>query len=138
MLSVSASVSRNEGLKYTTVGGGLFLFYFVILFAIGSRTEANGSSNADNLTVKDLQNILLECYGVMAKWQNFGLALNISQDEIGIIDAENDFIDNKFRKMITIWLQSGTGEKTWTVIANALGCSTVGRNDLKTIILEKY
>ena len=66
-----------------------------------------------------------------------GLKLGVPIGELDAIEAMSSYVDFKFIKVITYWLQHGENV-TWKDLAEAMGADTVGREDLKRKLFMKY
>ena len=86
---------------------------------------------------QDLTKVFDEVYDAKAKWKVLGLKLGVAIGELEAIESVGSNIDNKLMTTLAKWLQSGKNG-TWKDLAEAMGADTVGREDLKQTLLEKY
>ena len=91
---------------------------------------------AAQLSDADLVLVLVEVYTARAKWQNIGMVLKIPYDKIECIDGENVDADTGLRKMLLVWLRTGS-EKTWRVLAESLGHCLVKEVNLSNSIIAR-
>ena len=90
-----------------------------------------------NLTDQDLNKVLEEVLEAKAKWKFIGLRLGVSIGELDAIESMGSNIDVKLLRTLAKWLQSGK-KVTWKALAESMGEKSVGREDLKLKLFEKY
>ena len=84
-------------------------------------------NNAGYLTINELDSVLKKVWEARNKWQNIGLALGVSQDDLDAIRVSNsDDADKCFAQVLAKWLRSCSRSKSWRVLADALRSPTVG------------
>ena len=89
------------------------------------------------LSVDNLHEVQTEIYDARAQWEQLGLALNIPVSTLDTIKEDHNGTSTRFLKILQVWLQTGD-ERTWQVLAEALGQDVVGRPDIKKKILDKH
>ena len=81
--------------------------------------------------------MLTELEGVTTKWEELGLALNLSMSKIREIEANNPKSVRKcLKEVIVFWVQSNT-EATWTMLCDALRSSLVNCSSVAQEIEKK-
>ena len=98
--------------------------------------EPVASSSTAELSINDLREVLVECYGAKLKWYFIGLHLRIPPNELDSIEGQYITMDIRLRKMLQFWLQSNQ-DKSWKTLADAAGSEIVGFPNIQTRILEK-
>lgn len=81
--------------------------------------------------------ILKEVIGAADKWFNLGLELNLPTDVLTDIEETPQDITTRLRKMLMEWLHRSRN-RTWLILAKALGSKLVARKNLMDKILAKY
>ena len=94
------------------------------------------TANSNDLSDADLAVVMEMSFGASIKWYNIGLALGLHCTILDRIEADSVTADTCLRKMLVEWLHSGKN-RTWRVLAEAMGKTSVGRLDLKEEILKK-
>ena len=105
-----------------------------------SSTQSEEVSNmnvAAQLSVADLALVVEMVFAAKAKWFSIGLALKIPNNELELIEDEKVDADRGLRKMLLVWLRTGSN-KTWRVLAEALGHDLVMEVNLKKSIIARY
>ena len=102
-----------------------------------TQSEELSTTNAVvQLSDADLALVMAEVYAAGAKWPNIGMTLKIPYDKIERIEGENVDADTGLRKMLLVWLRTGS-KKTWIVLAEALGHDLVKEVHLMNSIIAK-
>ena len=94
------------------------------------------ATNSANLSDADLTDVMEMVYKVSIKWYNIGLALGLHSSILEKIEASPATTEKYLRMMLVTWLRTGSN-RTWGVLAEAMGNSIVERPDLKEEILKK-
>ena len=68
-------------------------------------------------------------------WYKIGVMLDVDNDQLAAFEKDNDCVDTKLGAVINHWL-CNSNNKSWTELAAAMGSDIVGRNDIKTKIIE--
>jgi len=76
-------------------------------------------------------------FDAKAKWKFIGSSLGVPKSEIDSINSDNSNVDDKLFETLAKWLQSGKNTN-WKTLAETLGSKTIGREDLKKIILDNH
>ena len=93
---------------------------------------------AGYLTINELNSVLNKVWDARSKWNNIGLALEVSQGDLEAIKASNNNdADVCFREILTRWLQR-CSRPTWRVLADALRSPTVGHHCLANDIVLSH
>ena len=83
-------------------------------------------------TAPKLRDLLRELQPTVAKWENIGVMLNISDGELGRIKADNNNdSSNSMRDMLRAYLKQTNPPPSWEEVAEALeflGLSDVARH----------
>ena len=98
--------------------------------------ELSGTNAAAQLSDADLALVMAEVYAARDKWLGIGMALMIPYDKIECIEDENVAADTGLRKMLLVWLRTGS-KKTWRVLAEALGHGLVKEVHLRNSIIAR-
>ena len=98
--------------------------------------ELSATNDAAQLSDADLALVMTEIYAARAKWLEIGMALKIPYDKIECIEGENVDPDTGLRKMLLVWLRTGS-KKTWRVLAEALGHGLVKDVNLMNSIIPR-
>ena len=90
------------------------------------------------LSIKDLQKVQRAAWEARAKWYNIGLELKIDPGTLDVINRKfnSDNIDDRFRDMLSIWLNMVQPQPTLSLLAEALQSPTVGYAHLAEQILS--
>ena len=91
---------------------------------------------ATQLSDADLALVMAEVYAAGAKWPDIGMALKIPYGKIECIEGKNVDTDTGLRKMLLVWLRTGS-KKTWRVLAEALGHGLVKEVNIMNSIIAK-
>ena len=97
--------------------------------------ELSATNAAAQLSDADLALVFTEVYAARDKWPDIGLPL-IAYDKIECIEGENVDADTGLRKMLLVWLRTGT-KKTWRVLAEVLGRDLVKEVNLMNSIIAR-
>jgi hypothetical protein len=88
------------------------------------------------LVPNDLRKIQYILWEVRTLWYNLGLELDITPDTLDSIELANpQNPDRCFRAMLTKWLREHQ-QPTWSALAEALRCPSVGHSHLAENILQ--
>ena len=98
--------------------------------------ELSAMNAAAQLSDADLTLVMTEVYAARAKWPVIGMVLKIPYDNIECIEGENVDAGKGLRKMLVVWLRTGS-KKTWRVLAEALGHSLVMEVNLMNSIIAR-
>ena len=98
--------------------------------------ELSAMNAAAQLSDADLTLVFTEVYAARDKWLNIGIALKIPYDKIECIENENVDTDAGLRKMLLVWLRTGS-KKTWRVLAEVLGHGLVKEVHLMNSIIAR-
>ena len=98
--------------------------------------ELSAMNAAAQLSDADLALVMAEVYAARDKWPGIGMALKIPYDKIECIEGENVDADTGLRKMLLVWLRTGS-KKTWKVLAEALGHGLVKEVHLINSIIAR-
>ena len=74
-------------------------------------------------------------YPARASWYNIGVMLDVDNDQLAAFEKDNDNVDKKLGAVINHWW-CNSNNKSWTELAEAMGSDVVGRNNIKTKIME--
>ena len=98
--------------------------------------ELSATNAAAQLSDADLALVMAEVYAARDKWPVIGMVLKIPYDKIECIEGENVDADTGLRKMLLVWLRSGS-KKTWRFLADALGHGLVMEVHLRNSIIAR-
>ena len=92
------------------------------------------------LTTDSIQDVFEAMFEARDKWRNIGGAFRVPDSTLSCIAQEEDSAEDRLRRVIRAWLESGgdTSACTWAVVAETLRNKTVGRDDLAREVEEKY
>ena len=90
------------------------------------------------LTEKDLLNVMEELADVRAKWYNIGLGLGVSVGTLDGIHAEHSNTSDCLRETLKKWLNSYPPHPTWSKVVEALRTKIVDKTRLATDLECKY
>ena len=93
------------------------------------------TTNSDNLS-DSIADVLEMAQEASTKWYNIGLALGLHCSVLEAIEASAVTTQKCLRKMIVMWLRTDSN-RSWGVLAEAMGNRIVERPDLKEDILKK-
>ncbi len=92
----------------------------------------------DSLSMNEFKVVFEEVYVARVEWKNFGLQLDVSYQDLNVIQYEYSHnVDDCFKSMLKKWLTSN-GERTWRKLADALENRSVGFTNLANEIKEKF
>ena len=90
----------------------------------------------DNLSDADIADVMEMAHETSMKWYNIGLALGLHCSILEGIEASAATTEKYLCKMLVMWLRTGSN-RSWGVLAEAMGNKIVERPDLKEEILKK-
>ena len=90
------------------------------------------TTNSDNLSDSDIADVLEMAQEASTKWYNIGLALGLHCSILESVATTQKCLC----KMLVMWLRTGSN-RSWGVLAEAMGNRIVDRPDLKEDILKK-
>ena len=68
--------------------------------------EHQGGSRDVNLKLKSHLNVLYqELYSVAPRWRDIGLFLNLDQNELDLIVADEGGVSTRLERMLSLWLK---------------------------------
>ncbi len=94
-------------------------------------------SPVGRLIPEDLVTVLTELYEVRAVWYNFGLALNLTSDDLDAIKGPYTDPSECLREAINGWLNTFP-DPSWESVVQALRSPIVGRKILARRLEQKY
>lgn len=107
----------------------------VFMFVVLCISDEINQRDDKQLDIKNLQEVYTELLPAQNEWKNLGLALGITDYELGNIESSQKNNKTQLREMLAHWLKSF---RTWTDICNALREVTVQHNALAGQIQIKY
>ncbi len=112
--------------------------HFVAVFT-GQETEAACSTNInEQLSIDNLKIVNKECSKAAKDWFSIGLELDVPADTLNVIEEDHKAnVRRCLLEVLSCWLNS-SNDRTWKVLADAMGCETVGRSDIKDHILKYH
>ena len=90
------------------------------------------------LSEKDLLNVMEELADVRAKWYNIGLGLGLSVGTLDGIKADHSNISDCLREALKTWLKTHLPPPTWSKVVEALRTKTVDEARLAAHLEQKY
>ena len=90
------------------------------------------------LSEKDLLNVMEELADVRAKWYNIGLGLGMSVGTLDGIRTDHSNTSDCLRETLKEWLKTYLPSPTWSKVVEALGTKTVGEAKLAADLEHKY
>ena len=90
------------------------------------------------LSEKDLLNVMEELAEVKAKWYNIGLGLGLSVGTLDGIKADHSNISDCLREALKTWLKAHFPPPTWSKVVEALRTKTVDEASLAAQLEHKY
>ena len=90
------------------------------------------------LSEKDLLNVMEELADVKAKWYNIGLGLGLSYVTLDGIKADHSNISDCLREALKTWLKTHLPPPTWSKVVEALRTKIVGEAKLAAHLEQKY
>ena len=90
------------------------------------------------LSEKDLLNVMEELANVRAKWYNIGLGLGLDVGTLNSIETEHSNNSDCLRETLTTWLKAYPPPPTWSKVVDTLRTKTVGEARLATDLECKY
>ena len=93
-------------------------------------------TNSGSLSDSEIADVLETALEASTKWYNIGLALGLHCSILEEIEASVATTQKCLRKMLMKWLRTGSN-RSWGVLAEAMGNRIVERPDLKEDILKK-
>ena len=76
-------------------------------------------------------------YPARASWYVIGVELEVNISTLQAFNKDHGSVDEKLGAVINHWLCKSTN-KSWTVLAEAMGSGTVNQEDIKERIIAKY
>ena len=73
-------------------------------------------------------------WNARTKWYFIGVRFGLAAPQLDAIDVEEKEVDEKFRKMVKKWLETGEG-CTWNAVYDALKHPTVGIQPAKGMLM---
>ena len=89
-----------------------------------------------SLVLNDLAVVLDELHDVRKMWYEIGLRLQLPVEDLEIISSEHKNDQQSLRRVILLWLKSGTA--TWAKLCDALSNRTVGEMTLADKLRGRY
>ena len=90
------------------------------------------------LSEKDLLNVMEELDDVRAKWYNIGLGLGLSVFTLDGIKADHSNISDCLREALKTWLKTHLPPPTWSKVLESLRTKIVGEAKLAAHLEQKY
>ena len=90
------------------------------------------------LSEKDLLNVMEELADVRAKWYNIGLGLGQSVGTLNSIETEHSNTSDSLRTTLMKWLNAYSPPPTWSKVVEALRTKTVDEARLAAHLERKY
>jgi len=90
------------------------------------------------LSEKDLLNVMEELADVRAKWYSIGLGLGLGVGTLNCIKIEHSDTSDCMRETLMIWMKSYPPPPTWSKVVDALRTKTVGEVRLAADLEQKY
>ena len=90
------------------------------------------------LSEKDLLNVMEELADVRAKWYNIGLGLGLSVGTLNSIETERNNTSDSLRATLMKWLNAYSPPPTWGKVVEALRTKTVDEARLAAHLEQKY
>ena len=63
---------------------------------------------------------LLQLADISAKWEDIGLALKVSRNELDGLECHPSSKTNKLSKVITLWIESKSSPVSWETLISAI------------------
>ena len=77
--------------------------------------------------IDDKSTLLRELSSVASLWEDFGLALDLKQDQLDIINSDHGGCNAKLSTVLSAWLRGEGGERSWSKFCAALRSELVRR-----------
>ena len=90
------------------------------------------------LSEKDLLNIMEELADVRAKWYNIGLGLGLGVGTLNCIKTENSNASDCLRETLMKWLSTYPPPPAWSKVVETLKTKTVDEAKLAAELEKKY
>ena len=90
------------------------------------------------LTEKDLLNVMEELADVRAKWYNIGLGLGLDVGTLNCIKTENSNASDCLRETLMKWLSTYPPPPAWSKVVETLRTKTVDEAKLAADLERKY
>lgn len=90
------------------------------------------------LVLNDLGLVLDELHNVRKMWYEIGLRLQVSVEDLETISSEHKSDQHSLRRVILLWLKSGSATCTWAKLCGALSNRTVGDVTLAEKLRDRY
>ena len=90
------------------------------------------------LSEKDLLNVMEELADVRAKWYNIGLGLGLSVGTLNSIETEHSNNSDSLRATLMKWLKTYSPPPTWGKVVETLRTKTVDEARLAAHLEQKY
>ena len=90
------------------------------------------------LSEKNLLNVMEELADVRAKWYNIGLGLGLSVGTLDGIKADHSNISDCLREALKTWLKTNLPPPTWSKVLETLRTKTVDEARLAAHLEHKY
>ena len=92
---------------------------------------------SEPLSESDLSEVVNTLHPVKRKWKEIGTNLNIAPSELDAIQHDACDLGERLYEMVRKWFASADNP-TWTDIADALNCQSVGETRLSKDLPMKY
>ena len=90
------------------------------------------------LSEKDLLNVMEELADVRSKWYNIGLGLGLSVGTLNSIETEHSNTSDSLRATLMKWLNAYSPPPTWSKVVETLRTKTVDEARLAAHLEHKY
>ena len=88
--------------------------------------------------IDDKNTVLPELASVASKWEDLGLALDLKQDQLDIINSDRGGCSAKLGATVSAWLRGEGGERSWKFLCAALRSPLVARRAFADILEKKH
>ena len=88
--------------------------------------------------IPELLEVLDALQDKAAKWEMIGLQLHLSTDELDIIKADCDGVEERLTRVIRKWQSKADPRTTWRAIIDALRAPGVGEAVLAKQLEERF
>ena len=88
--------------------------------------------------IPELLEVLDALQGKAAKWETIGLQLHLSTDELDIIKADCDGVEERLTRVIRKWQSKAEPRPTWRAVIDALRAPSVGEAVLAKQLEERF